>query len=389
MKILVVLSRFPWPLEKGDKLRAFHFIRMLSAKHKVHLFALSDRKLNDADYEALAPYCASIEVLLLTRFRILMGLIRSMLKRLPFQVGYFYHPGAGKRLDEMVSRIDPDLIFCQLVRVAGYVTELPGKKILDYQDAFSLNMQRRGDASSGTAGWVFRREARLLRKYERELFDRFAIRLIISEPDRQAINHLGRDEIMVVPNGVDFNFFTPNDKAVKLYDIVFIGNMAYPPNVEGACWLANDILYLVRRTLPGATLLLAGSSPLRKVRRLEGRGITVSGWMPDIRQGYASARVFVAPMLSGSGLQNKLLEAMAMKIPCVTTSLANASLMALPEKEVLVADEAPAIAKAIVRLLQEEETSCRIADAGYQMVRRRFCWDTVINSLEEKMLNSE
>ena len=386
LKILFVLSRFPWPLEKGDKLRAFHFLRLLSKKHEVHLFALSDRKISYEDAQAVRPYVSSVEVVRCNRWRILQGLVWAFLRRKPFQVGYFHNHAAHKRFRVVMDEVRPDLIFCQLLRVAEYVKGIKTRKVLDYQDALSLNMQRRAAASHGALGLICSREAKALAKYEKRVFDWFDTRIIISEPDKEAINHPEKEKIAVVPNGVDYEFFSPTDDVDRSFHIVFTGNMSYAPNVEAAIWLAREIFPMVRAAVPDARLLLAGSSPLNAVKALATEDIIVTGWMPDIRDAYNKARVFVAPMKTGSGLQNKLLEAMSMKLPCITTTLANASLVAEENREIIVADSAGNIAEAIVKVLKDRNLAAQIGRAGYEMVRRRFSWDSIIGEFEEKQL---
>lgn len=388
LDILCLLSRFPWPLEKGDKLRAYHFLRVLSQHHTLHLVALSDLDVPESSIREVSPFCKSIEVIRITRGTILKGLIHAFWTGLPFQVGYFFSKSAARRIRELACRIGPDAIFCQLVRVAPYAEGLKGVKVLDYQDAFSLNMERRAARCHGISRWLFRREALKLKKYESAVFDQFNHHLVISEPDQQAIIHPQRDTIRIVPNGVDHQFFSPSEQTPRRYDIVFTGNMSYTPNIEGAIWLAHEVMPQVRLQIPGATLLLAGASPARAVRRLASDVITVTGWMPDIREAYRQARVFVAPMRSGSGLQNKLLEAMAMQLPCVTTSLANASLLAQNGTEIIVADEAESMASALVQLLHNSSFAAAIAEAGHHSVKQRFDWDHILGKLNNELFNS-
>lgn len=365
-------------MEKGDKLRAFHFIRLLSEEHDVHLFALSDRKVSDTDYKAVAEYCDKIEVVHFSGWSIFKGLVASLFRGLPFQVGYFWNRKAARGISAMIKQEEPDLIFCQLVRVAEYVKDIPVRKVIDYQDALSLNMRRRAAVSKGIKKLVFAREARLLSLYENSVFNKFDYRIIISEPDKEALTHPDKGEIVVIPNGVDHDFFIPDESAEKRYDVVFTGNMSYAPNVEGAIWLAKEIFPLVKKSMPHLTLLLAGASPVNSVKALESDDITVTGWIPDIRDAYRQSKVFIAPMLTGSGLQNKLLEAMAMKLPCITTNLANASLMAENNREIIVADSADEIAAAIVKLLKDKQFAEEIAVSAYRMVRSKFCWNSVI-----------
>lgn len=386
MKIAIILSRFPYPLEKGDKLRAYHFIRMLGKEHDITLYALSDRAVTEDDISSIAPFCKDIHIYYTSRLAISFGLVRAFFKSLPFQAGYFYNSKAKRAIRKNILENSPDIVMCQLVRVAEYVIGLPFKKVIDYQDALSMNMCRRSVASKGITGLLFRWEYRKLRNFERRVFDKFDKKIIISIPDKQAIEHELNEKIMVVPNGVDYNYFSPQPDRKKVYDIVFTGNMGYGPNVEGAKWLAKRIIPEVKKVLPDIKVLIAGASPALSVKALAGDNITITGWLPDIRDAYSTSKVFVAPMATGSGLQNKLLEAMAMRLPCITTPLANASLQAEHKKEALIADSTEEIANALITLLQNVDLADEIADNGYKMVRERYCWDSIIKEFDNNVL---
>src|SRR5690606_30283802 len=172
------------------------------------------------------------------------------------------------------------------------------------------------------------------------MFDLFDHQAIISAQDRDLLYHPLRDQVAVVPNGVDTAYFSPQDTP-KAHDLLFTGNMNYPPNIDSVLFLVHQVLPLVHAHRPGTTLLIAGVDPDQRVRDLATRNpaVTVSGWVKDIRSSYASARIFVAPMQIGTGLQNKLLEAMAMGMPCVTSDLANNAVGARPGEAILIGHE--------------------------------------------------
>ena len=207
---------------------------------------------------------------------------------------------------------------------------------------------------------------------------------IISEQDRDLIDHPSHRKITVIPNGVDTSFFQPRDDN-KDFDLVFTGNMSYPPNIEAACFLADEVLPRVRQRLPEANLLISGANPVPRVRKLEGNGVTVSGWVEDIRDSYARARIFAAPMLIGTGLQNKLLEAMAMELPCITSPLANNALQAQPDVEISIADSPEAYAARIIELLSNASKRSAIAAAGHQFALQNFNWQAKTSELEQLM----
>ena len=387
MRLLVLLSRVPYPLEKGDKLRAYHLVRRLAQRHQVHLFCLTDAPVDPAAIDHLRGFCADIEVVRLPRWRVALRLAGALFGRVPYQVAYFHHGFAQRRFDRLLERVRPDHVLCQLVRTTEYV--LPHHampRTLDLMDTLSKGMERRVRRAPIMLRPLFKAETRRLIAYENRMIDQFDHCTIISAQDRGFLYHPRRDEVVVVPNGVDTGHFAPMAEELR-YDLVFTGNMNYPPNVDSALHLVTDVLPLVRRERPDTSLLISGADPGPRIRALaEADGsITVTGWVSDIRQSYATARVFVAPMRIGTGLQNKILEAMAMGLPCVTSPLANNALGARPGEAVLIGRDAAEHAAAILALLGDRELHARIAGNGRRFVQERFGWEQAVSVLEATM----
>jgi sugar transferase (PEP-CTERM/EpsH1 system associated) len=383
----VLLSRFPYPLEKGDKLRAYHQIRQLSQRHEIHLCALNDSHLKEESIKAVQPYCKSIHILNLSKFTVVWNIMVAFFNGKPLQVGYFYNKHTQRKVDKLIDEIKPDHIYCQLLRVAEYVRKKKIRKTLDYQDVFSKGMDRRKETAPFYLKPLFEMEYKRLCKYENALFDDFDNKTIISYPDRDFIPHPDRNKIVVVTNGVDSEYFKPI-ASEKKYDLIFTGNMGYPPNVNAACFLVNEILPRVRKIFPHVSLVLAGASPNAQVLELRGEKIDVTGWTEDIRDYYAAAKIFIAPMKIGTGLQNKLLEAMAMKIPCITSALANNALSAKNGEEIMVGQTAQEFADLVIDLLTHPVKAAEIAQKGYTFVYANFNWESATAKLDELIIKS-
>ena len=385
MKIFVLLPRIPYPLEKGDKLRAFNQIKQLAKHNEIVLCALNDKSVDEQRaFKALQPYCLSINFIKISKPQIVLGLARAFVKGLPLQCGYFYNRKAAKKINALIQKHQPDMLFGQLLRVAEYIRKKDIPKAIDYQDVFSAGMKRRAEIASPLTRPVFNMEYHRLRRYEAAIFDDFDVKTIISEADRQLIPHEKREQILIVPNGVDHDFFAPQERG-KRYDIVFTGNMSYPPNVNAVEYLANEIMPIVWRQLPDATLYIAGATPDPRVKKVASDKIVISGWLDDIRDAYASSRVFIAPMRIGTGLQNKLLEAMSMGLPCITSPLANAALGAQPDEEILVGDKAETMAHHLVTLLSDKDKATHIAQAGFDFTNRVYDWGKATQIMEDAM----
>lgn len=388
MKLLILLSRVPYPIEKGDKLRAFNQIKQLSKKHEIVLFALNDTPLHKDAISTLKLYCSEIKIINLSKFTRLTNLIKSFFNGNPFQVGYFYSKKAQNEVDILVKQHKPDHIYCQLIRTAEYVKKHSGiPKTLDYMDVFSKGMERRSYAASIYIKLIFKEEHRRLLKYEHDIFDYFQNKIIISEQDRELIPHEKNKEILVISNGVDTDYFKPIEQK-KEFELLFNGNMSYPPNIESVEYLVKKVLPLVLKTHPNVRLLISGTSPSQKVHALRSRSVFVSGWTKDIRDNFSKSKILVAPMQISIGLQNKLLEAMAMNIPCITSSLANNALGAENGKSILVANEPEEYAELIISLLENETKAKEVATNAYNFVLQNYNWESTTKKLETLLNNT-
>ncbi|MEO5642845.1 MAG: glycosyltransferase [Bacteroidia bacterium] len=389
MKILCLTSRVPWPLEKGDKLRAYHQIRHLSKKHTIILCAINDATLHPDAEKELKKFCNEIHVFNISRIGVVFNLIRGLFSGIPLQVAYFTSPSAKRKLDDIIAKSKPDRIFAQLIRSAEYVRhhkEIP--RTLDYMDIFSKGIERRISKVSVLWRWVFKMEWKRLLNYEAAVFNDFNSLTIISQQDRDLLPVADPSAVHVIANGVDTDFFKPMPEE-KDFELLFNGNMNYPPNVESAVYLAEKILPIVHKKKPGTRILISGASPAAEVLALQSEHIIVTGWVDDIRKSFARSKILVAPMQSSIGLQNKLLEAMAMKIPCVTTTLSNNALKAIPDSQVLVADTPEQFATHIHMLLDHPDKAEQLAENGYRMVHDRYNWEQTCNALEQVILNGK
>ncbi len=381
MRIFFLLPRVPYPTEKGDKLRAFHQIKHLSRHHEIILCALNDGVLHEDAIPVLKKYVKAVHIIPISKITIVFNLIKALFSWKPLQVGYFYNSYSVRKVHKLIDQYKPDHIFCQLIRVAEYVKDIPIPKTLDYQDVFSKGVERRLAISPFYLKPFLKIEYQRLLRYEHMAFEAFDHKIIISAPDRDLIPHPDKNKIVVVANGVDTDFFKPVE-ARKQFDLVFTGNMGYPPNIKSAEFLVNEILPKIRAHKPDLRLLIAGANPHLRVMVLKSPQIEVSGWVPDMRDCYAAARIFIAPMQIGTGLQNKLLEAMAMQIPCITSPLAFHALNAKEGEEILVASTPDEYARHILFLLNNPEKAQQIAKKGFDFVHRNFNWDNETDKIE-------
>jgi len=386
MKIFVLLSRVPYPLDKGDKLRAFNQLKSLSQKHQIFLCALNDKPLHPKAVEVLRTFCKQVEIIELSKIDIVFNLFKNLFSSKPLQTGYFYNYFTQYKIDKFIKKFQPAHIFCQLIRTSEYVRKYnQTPKTLDYMDALSKGMERRIEKSAWYLKPILKLESKRLAKYETEIFDFFDNKIIISEQDKNFINHPKRTEIAVVSNGVDVEYFNHQSSIINRppsYDLLFTGNMNYPPNIFSVEYLVKEILPLVFKKIPSLKLLISGTNPSKKVLALKSKTVTITGFVEDIRTSYSNSKIFIAPMLIGTGLQNKLLEAMAMKLPCITSGLANNALGAAPNENILIGNSAEEYAKHILFLLENENERKKLAENGNLFVNKNYSWEKSAQLLE-------
>ena len=382
MKLLFLTSRFPFPLEKGDKLRAYYLIKTLSKKYDIYLFAINENEITNAQLDALTPYCKEIKISIISKTDSYISTIKSIVNTaIPFQAAYFHSLKSQTELNEFIQAHQPEIVFCHLLRMSEYIKNHTFKlSILDYMDAFSIGMKR----FANSCAWYLKpfalAESRRLRKYEMEIFERFTIKTIISEQDKAAIHHPNKNEISVLPNGVDFSEYYPVE-IVKRYDLLFIGNMSYAPNINSVEYAAKKLIPKLKIKFPHIRFAIAGANPSKEVLSLANENIEVLGWIDNHRDIFGSAKVMIAPMHISIGLQNKILQAMAMKIPCVISELANNAIGAIDGEHVFVAKSEQEYLAKIEMLLADESLRKNMASRAYDFVHSHFGWEKQLQPL--------
>ncbi len=377
MKVFVLLSRIPWPLEKGDKLRAYHHLKVISTQHEVVLVCLTDSEVHPKAVENLSPFCIEIHFIKLSKIGILWNLATSIFNDKPFQVNYFYQKSAQKKVNQLIDKHMPRHLFIQLIRTAEYVKKYHIlTSTFDYMDAFSMGAQRRIEKAIPGVKTLLIMEANRLKKYENYVFNHFTNKTIISKNDRDLIKHPDHNEIQILPNGVDFETFISNPDTVKKYELAFTGNMSYPPNVKAAHYLAREVMPLLIQKNPNIKLVIAGADPHTSIKRLASKNIEVTGWLDQITDAYNESKIFIAPMEIGTGMQNKILEAMAMQIPCITTKLAGDAIGGIHNENILIANSPEEFAQYTMELLASKSNYSRLSQNAYSWVNTHYNWNT-------------
>lgn len=385
MKLVILASRFPYPLEKGDKLRLYYQIRDLSAQFDIYLFALSDVPVSDAHKQALQAYCSEIHVYSINGK---INLLKNVMSSRPFQVSYFYNARIHQKITKQVNRIQPDHIYYQLLRMYSYRFPASAASMsIDMMDSFSVGYLLRSKQESGFLSVLYKKETQRLIAYEKKIIEELDCKFIISEQDKASLVPIEDNEMHIIANGIDTQFFAPEEHS-KVRDILFVGNMGYKPNIYATEFLVEKIFPLLQEREQGITLTIAGARPTSKILAYNSKHIRVTGWVEDIRDVYNSHRLFVAPIFSGIGQQNKILEAMAMEIPCVVSpEVAKGLDIGNIQEYLFVAENAMEFADTIIEVLAgNTDAETRVIRAKKYVLENRS-WKAQNRKLSKKIID--
>lgn len=346
--ILFLAHRIPYPPNKGDKIRSFHLLRHLARLGRVHLAAFVDDR---ADWEHVPRLLALTrgETCLRPLARPLATLrsLRGFLDGRPLTLTYFYDRTLARWVKDVMARHRPELVFVYSSAMAQYVENMRAPvRVIDFVDVDSDKWRQYAKRRAFPLSWVYGREARRLAEYEARVCRAFDLSLFVSEAEaalfRRQLPDAG-ERVRALSNGVDTDYFTPEAAHPSPYTageeaIVFTGAMDYWANVDAVAWFASEVFRALRNERPGLRFYIVGARPTADVLRLASiPGVRVTGAVPDVRPYLAHAALAVAPLRVARGIQNKVLEAMAMARPVVLTPEALEGIAAEPGVEVQVA----------------------------------------------------
>ncbi|MET0364615.1 MAG: TIGR03087 family PEP-CTERM/XrtA system glycosyltransferase, partial [Sphingobium sp.] len=391
--------RIPYPPDRGDKIRSYNELRHLAKLAPVHLAALADDPRDLLHGAALDELTAShcIRPRTVTKAK---AAVTGLLRREPLSVALFRDTGLADYIRRIVATRPLAAVFVYSGNMAVYVPPLPQgtRFIMDFCDADSVKFASYGAQGKGPMAWVNRREGRLLGALEAEVSQRADASLIISQAEADVFAALpGADtrRMAVVGNGVDLDAFHPGQyiavpEAIRGLTgprIVFTGQMDYRPNIEAVTDFADVAMPIIRRTHPDAQFLIVGRNPADAVRALDARpDVIVTGEVSDPRAYLLAADVVVAPLRLARGVQNKVLEAMAMARPVVASTAAAEGIDAQDERDFLVAADAVEEAAKVSALLSDPERAQALGLAGRRRVEERYSWDAELAPLGHLVL---
>jgi sugar transferase (PEP-CTERM/EpsH1 system associated) len=392
MNILFLSQRVPYPPKKGDKLRAFNEIKFLSRNHRISLVCLADDKQDFQYVDELRTYCQSVDVVFNSPYFSNLRALCALFSNGPFTRAYFFAKELKSIVQQRLQKNRYDLIFVYCSSMAQYVEHVQHiPKVIDFVDVDSEKWRQYTLYAKFPWMYVYRSESKRLRAYEAVIARTFQHSFLVSEKEvKDFWNFVSPCSTMTsIPNGVDSDVFRPSSEPYDPHSLVFIGTMNYWPNVEAVRYFCRKILPLIQKTVPDVTFSIVGRNPVKEIYQLKKKytNILVTGYVEHVQQYVVKSAALVAPMRITRGVQNKILEAMAMGVPVVTTSSGSQGLAVIPGKDIIVEDQPERFAQQVIQLMTNPELRKRISFHARKTIEQYYYWEDHLKTLENILLD--
>ena len=387
MKILYLCHRFPYPPKRGGKIRPFNMIKYFSEQgHQVWVASLARSQQEYNECPGIAEHCHKYTIGLVNEWAQWARMILNLPIPTPSSLGYFYNKKIKKQINTWIEQEEFDLIFVHCSSVAQYVEDVKNiPKILDYGDMDSQKWltYRRFKPFPLSMGYWW--EGMKMEYSEKQLAPKFDLTTCTTKAELETLNSFGTaNQTNWFPNGVDAEFFQPDGTVYDSNSISFIGRMDYYPNQQCMLEFCHQTLPLIQQKIPDVKLYIVGAEPTKEIKALEKiRGVMVTGSVEDVRPYILKTTAMVAPLNIARGTQNKILEAMAMGVPVVSSSLAAGGIDAIPGEHLLTADSPAEYAEKLISLIKSSSLREKYAKAGRERMLSNHAWQDSMKKMEE------
>lgn len=390
--VLYLVHRLPFPPNKGDKVRSYHLLKHLVQRHRVFLGTFIDDPEDEAHVGELSHLCPDLHIERVNARWGKVQALRGLLTGEALSLAFYRRPSLHAWVNDVVARhgIDVSVVFSGAM--AQFATPLLPKvpMLVDFVDVDSTKWTQYAPEHTWPMSVLYRREGRRLLAYEREVAAQARQSFFVTPKEAALFQGLAPESaarVQSISNGVDAEVFAPQPGldspfAPDEWPVVFTGAMDYWPNIDGVCWFAQAVLPRLRRQWPQVRFYIVGRNPAAQVKALAGDDVVVTGTVPDVRPYLAHARAVVAPLRVARGIQNKILEAMAMSQPVVTVPECAQAIGATAEDGLFSAADADGLLEATSRMLQAPALREQLGHAARAFVQARYSWQAHLSALD-------
>ena len=391
--LLYLVHRLPYPPNKGDKVRSYHLLKHLAARHRVFLGTFVDDPEDEIHVDTVRALCAGLHVARLHPKPARIASLAGLLTGEALTLRYYRDAGLQRWVKQTAAaeRLDAAVVFSS--SMAPYAEGLGLPTLVDFVDVDSAKWTQYAGNHPWPLSWLYRREGEKLLAYERQVAARSERSFFVTDKETEMFRSLAPEcaqRVEAMSNGVDAAHYAPDAArpspfAAGEVPVVFTGAMDYWPNVDAVTWFATDMLPRLRADWPALRFHIVGRSPTAAVRALACDAVSVSGTVPDVRPYLQHAAAVVAPLRLARGIQNKILEAMAMGRPVVAASVCAEAIRAEPGVELLTATDAAAFVHELDALLRQPQRAAAVGAAGRQRVLRDYSWDAHLSAFDRHL----
>lgn len=389
-EILFLTHRVPWPPNRGDKIRSHNILRKLMHYGPVHLACFADDQAERDCVSQIRDDLASLKIVQRRKPRWQAGL-QALATHKPVSLTSFHSDEIAAFVERTLSSRPIDCIFIFSGQMAQYIPDdFRGRVIMDFADVDSAKFESYGASASGPMAWINRREGRLLRKFEATVARRADYSLFVSDVEAQLFRQrsgVDGGKIKAIGNGIDLAFYDSSKAVAEIRQdnsplLIFTGQMDYLPNIEAVISFSQEVMPLVRKQFPQVQFAIVGRAPTLAVANLSGQhGTVVVGSVDDIRSWILAADIVVAPLRMARGIQNKVLEAMALGKPVVASVAAAEGIDAVDGRDLMVARNIEDEARLICELLADRMKMARVGDNAKALIHSHYSWEQQLAEL--------
>lgn len=406
MKILFISEKIPYPLDTGGNIRTYHILHGLSEAHDITLATTIDSRRQHELIRHLEPMCKKVIAANSGnkgRIQLAKDVLSGLFSATPVVVARHYCHDLQLNLQRLLSEQHFDVVHFNHLDAAAYMNLVPKSipTVLDEHNIVSNQVKTaaRTEANILKRAYMNLQIAKTVR-YERNTAEKMSLCMVCSDADKAALAKMARKtRIAVIPNGVDIGYFDscqqgPNSLLRSANNLVFVGTLDYGPCEAAVYFFSTEILPRILSEIPDIIFTVVGRNPSKRLQKLaiNDKRIVLAGWVADIRPYLGTARIFVAPLLSGSGTRIKILEAMAMGKPVVSTSIGAEGIEAEDGADIVIADTPNDFSSAVIALIRNESRAKSIADKARSLVREKYSWEGIQRNLlaeyEANLLNT-
>lgn len=388
MNILCISINIPSKDKKGYQILSFHRLQYLAFKgHKIELVCFSNNEKNEKlASQDLVKSGIKVHLIKYNKFQALINLFFKLFdKKIPIQCAIYFSPKFKSKVDEIIRNNVIDAIYSVMIRPILNIKFNRFPMYVDLVDSMVINFERRYKSSKGLMKIALFEEYKRLKNFEANVIASSKASFFVSSLDCSNYKKDFKEKIKVIPLGVNTKCKTAINYIERKYDLSFTGNMAYQPNIDAILWFYKNCWTSICKFFPRINLVIAGRDPIDKIKKLGilDKNIVVTGSVKSINEILINSRISIAPMISGSGMQFKILEAMASEVPVVSTNLGLGDLKAIPNKDIMVANNSEKFINQILFLLSHPDEGQNIGLRGRDFVLKNHSY----NKLNEKFEN--